>query len=85
MRPDDLLRLLLKKPFEPFRLYILDGSNFEIRHPDQVMVERSTIAIAGTVAHLPRSLVERDVIVALLHISRLEPIDSLASPQSSNN
>ncbi|HTU92527.1 MAG TPA: hypothetical protein VMF69_20770 [Gemmataceae bacterium] len=78
MRPDDIRRLLRQKPFQPFRLYLVDGSSYEIRHPDQVMVERSTAAIAGAVANLPPPLAERDVIVALLHISRLEPIESVA-------
>ena len=80
MRPNDVLRLLRRQPFEPFRLCVLDGAAYEIRHPDQVLVERSTVAIAGAVAHLPRPLAERDVIVALLHISRLEPIESVAPP-----
>jgi hypothetical protein len=80
MRPDDILRQLLRQPFEPFRLCVVDGVNYEIRHPDQVVVERSTVAIAGALAHLPRPLVERDVIVALLHISRLEPIESVTPP-----
>jgi hypothetical protein len=80
MRPNDVLRLLRQQPFQPFRLCLVDGSSYEIRHPDQAMVERSTVAIAGAVAHLPRPLVERDVIVALLHISRLEPIEAVTPP-----
>lgn len=80
MRPDDILRPLLRQPFEPFRLCVVDGATYEIRHPDQVVVERSTVHIAGAVANLPRPLVERDVIVALLHISRLEPIEAVAPP-----
>jgi hypothetical protein len=82
MRPDDVLQLLLRKPFEPFRLCVVDGAAYEIRHPDQVLVQRSTVAIAGSVAHLPRPLIERDVIVALLHISRLEPIEAVSPPPS---
>lgn len=85
MRPDDIRRLLRQQPFQPFRLCLVDGSSYEIRHPDQVSVERSTVAIAGAVAHLPRPLVERDVIVALLHISRLEPIESIVPPAPTAN
>ncbi len=80
MRPHDVLRLLQRQPFEPFRLCLVDGAAYEIRHPDQVVVDRSVVTIAGTVANLPLPLVERDIIVSLLHISRLEPIESAAMP-----
>ena len=85
MRPDVLRAVLRRQPFEAFRLCLVDGTTYEIRHPDQIVVERSTLSVAGTVAQLPQLVADRDVIVSLLHISRLEPIDSLASTQSSNN
>ena len=74
MRPEDILRVLRQQPFEPFRLCLLDSTAYDIRHPDQVAVYRSTLVVAGAVADLPVRLVERDVIVSLLHVSRLEPI-----------
>jgi hypothetical protein len=75
MRPDDIRLPLRQQPFEPFRLCLVDGSTYEIRHPDQIVVGTSTLSIAGTVAQLPKPLADRDVIVALLHLSRLEPIE----------
>lgn len=75
MRPPDVRRLLRQQPFEPFRLCLVDGTAYEIRHPDLVMVERSTLAVAGTVANLPLPVAGRDVIVALLHVLRMEPIE----------
>jgi hypothetical protein len=75
LRPDDIRGLLRQQPFEPFRLCLVDGSSYEIRHPDQIVVGRSTLSIAGTVAQLPEPLADRDVLVALLHVSRLEPIE----------
>ncbi len=80
MRPNDLLRVLRRQPFESFRICLVDGTVYEVRHPDQVVVNRSTIDVAGTIADLPRPLAERNVIVALLHISRLEPIESVTPP-----
>jgi hypothetical protein len=82
MRPDDILRLLRRQPFEPFRLCVVDGTTYDIRHPDQIVVSRSTATIAGTVANLPVSIAHRDVIVALLHISRLEPLEEAQPPPS---
>jgi hypothetical protein len=75
MRPQDVLLMLRQQPFEPFRLCVVDGTLYEIRHPDQVVVGRSTLSVAGTVANLPEAVADRDVIVALLHISRMEPIE----------
>ena len=37
MRPQDILDLLGRRPFEPFRLYLSDGAVFEIRHPELAM------------------------------------------------
>jgi hypothetical protein len=44
------------------------------------VVNRSTWTLAGTVAHLTEALGDRDVIVALLHISRLESIEATPPP-----
>ena len=85
MRPNDLLRVLRRQPFEPFRICLVDGTAYEVRHPDQVVVNRSTIDVAGTIANLPRPLAERNVIVALLHVSRLEPIEALPPPAAAAN
>jgi hypothetical protein len=80
MRPDILRAVLRRRPFEPIRVCLVDGSSYEIRHPDQIVVRRSTLTVVGTVAHLPKPLGDRDVIVAILHISRLEPIETLSVP-----
>jgi hypothetical protein len=34
MRPDDLRRLLEQRPFRPFRLYVLETTVYEVRHPN---------------------------------------------------
>jgi hypothetical protein len=78
MRPDILRAVFRRQPFEPVRICVVDGTSYEIRHPDQVIVGRSSLTVAGAVAHLPKPLGDRDVIVAILHISRLEPIESIA-------
>ncbi|HTU20201.1 MAG TPA: hypothetical protein VMG10_19205 [Gemmataceae bacterium] len=80
MRPDDLRAVFRRQPFEPVRICLVDGTSYEIRHPDQVSVNRSTLSLAGTVARLPAPLLELEVIIALLHISRLEPLESLSTP-----
>lgn len=85
MRPDVLRAMIRRRPFEPIRVCLVDGSTYEIRHPDSIAIGHSTVTIAGTVAHLPKPVGDRDVIVSLLHISRLEPLEALTSPPPSNN
>ena len=73
MRPDDLRRHVRKQPFQPFRLFITDGSDYLIRHPEHAAVFQSYVwlGIPGTDAL--GQPIEREVEVALLHITRIEP------------
>jgi hypothetical protein len=76
MRPNDILRLLQRQPFRPFRLYILENTVFEIRHPEMAMVGRSTLALS-----IPTdSDSEHEIVIALMHITRMEPITASQSP-----
>ncbi len=80
MRPEDIHRMLRQPSFRPFRLYILENTVYEIRHPELVIVERSTLNIHFPAADASMALGERYVTVALIHITRLEPIFSAALP-----
>jgi len=79
LRPDDVFQFLRKRPFEPFRIYLSDGTTYEVRHPDLVMVAERYIVVG-----LPRSpetgpLIEGFETAALIHIVRLAPIGLSAS------
>ncbi len=74
MRPDDVRQLLLRHPFEPFRICLVDGTTYDVRDPDLIIVERSVLQIGYPAARLAVPLWDREVVVALLHITRLEPI-----------
>jgi hypothetical protein len=37
MRPEDILDMLRKHPFEPFRIHRSDGVAFDVRHPDMAI------------------------------------------------
>ena len=43
MRPDELRRLLLRRPFRPFRLYVSDGAVYDVTHPEVASVMRGGI------------------------------------------
>jgi hypothetical protein len=79
MRPDDVLQLVRRRPFEPFRIHISDGTVYHIKGPEMAMVERSTVHVGVALPEQTDILVE--VVVSLLHITRLEPM-SAAGPAS---
>lgn len=71
MRPDDLRTLLQATPFRPFRLVMLDQTTYEVRHPEQLLVGRSTVTVHLKAGLLPTSG-PLEVIASLLHIIRIE-------------
>jgi hypothetical protein len=74
MPPEELLRHLQRRPFQPFRLRLTDGSDHEIRHPELMLLARHSaeVGIPGETA-IP--IADRIVTIALLHIVRLEPLE----------
>lgn len=83
MGPDEVRAWLGQRPFRPFRLHLTNGVTFDIRHPDQAVVGRRTVVLSRPVAASQSGAdVERDVEIALLHITHLEPIPSPPPPSS---
>src|SRR5437867_2410813 len=77
MHPEELLAAVRRRPFVPFRLHIADGSSYDIRHPEMILVTRRTafVGIPGE----PGQVAERAVTVVIPHISRLEEIATAAT------
>lgn len=82
MPPLDLLQALDKRPFEPFRLHVSDGSVYDVRHPELVMVGLGSIVIGVPAAGQPR-LYERYETIALNHVVKLLPL-AAAAPAAGN-
>ena len=78
MRPQDILDLLRRQPFEPFRLHLSDGAVFEVRHPELAMVGRSTVLIGIPAPESAEAVFDRYVNCALIHITHTEPINGPA-------
>lgn len=75
MRPDDILSLLRMQPFEPFRLYLSDGTSYDVQHPELAMVGRSTVLVGVQSQSTDQPLFDRYVNCALVHITRTEPLN----------
>jgi hypothetical protein len=78
MPPEELLRHLQRRPFEPFRIHLTDGSAFEVRHPEMVLPALLTAEI-GLPQNPAVPIAARIVTVALAHIVRLEPLPAAAA------
>jgi hypothetical protein len=74
MRPNDLLKVLLRNPFLPLRIVLTDGTTYDVHDPDLVQVERSIILTGSPASRVAKNLWHREVIDGLRHIIRLEPI-----------
>lgn len=77
---EEILALLRVRPFIPFRIYLLDGSTYVVRHPELCMPgARSVIIGQNKDPALPYYEPGRYVTASLLAISRLEPLPELAT------
>lgn len=73
MNFETLLDQVRKQPFEPFRLYLSDGSQYDVRHPEMIAVSRRTVAIP--LGPQKGDVADRLAICDPLHIVRVEPIN----------
>jgi hypothetical protein len=82
MRQPAIVEELTRRPFQPFRLVLTDGTGFEVRHPELCMLGEHGTAIVGvpsaaTAAGLPQY--SRYHIIDLTHINRLERLEASAA------
>ena len=81
MSPESIQKRLLQHPFQPFRIFLSDGSAYEVRQAEMALVLEREIIIA-----LPKpgqEIARRAVSCDPLHITRIEPINgSGAGPRS---
>jgi hypothetical protein len=67
MPPQDLLQALRKRPFEPFSIHGSDGTLYEVRHPELVLVGLASAVVGVQAAGQPQPVYERYETVALDH------------------
>jgi hypothetical protein len=70
--PEDVQRRLQQRPFQPFFLHLTDGSQFEVRHPDLILLGRRSL-ILGLTSDPNQTLYDRAVDIDLLHVVQMEP------------
>jgi hypothetical protein len=75
MSSDALLEIIRQRPFLPFELVTTDGTKYPVRHPEMLMPGRRYVII-GMPADPATQVFDRHVIVSMLHVQRLEALDS---------
>lgn len=83
MRPEDVLLELRRRPFVPIVIRLSNGHEYTVRHPDLVLVGRSTLNIGTPAPDLPPGVYDRYEIVSLLHVAQIAPAPG--APSSSGN
>jgi hypothetical protein len=74
MRAAEIDTQLKQRPFVPFRMHFSDGSHYDVRHPEMMLVAQRALAL--TVYERPGAkLPERLVLCDPMHVTRLEQID----------
>lgn len=64
--------MLSRRPFQPVRLTLSSGQNFEIRHPETALLTRTSILIGVDAAD--DGVPSEFKIISLLHVTSIEPI-----------
>ena len=80
MRPVDVLEQVRRQPFVPLLVRLSNGREYLIRHPDQIIVERSSLHIANPAPDLPPGVYDSTDIVSLLHVAQIIPTPGVAAP-----
>lgn len=79
MLPSDILLLLRKRPFEPFRILVSDGTTYDIRHPELVMVGVGAVLIGVPASGQVQPVYERYETISLGHVVKLLPFSASAT------
>ena len=73
MRPQQIQAHLRKQPFVPFRLFLSDGSSYDVRHPEMAAVSRAEVVVGLDVHNgdVPDRFAYRDP----RHVVKIEALD----------
>ena len=72
---NDFRERIKKQPFEPFRIVTSAGREYDIRHPDLVLIGTRWVIVGRPSAKSPE-FAEQDTKISLLHVTALEDLSS---------
>ncbi len=68
-----ILEYVTMEPFRPFRIKMTSGQSFEIRHPEMILVGRTSVRIYTTVGNDQN---EKWLDASLMLMETIEPVDT---------
>jgi hypothetical protein len=77
--PEDIQSRLRERPFAGVRIVTTTGQEYDIRHPDLVLVARRFL-IVGTPSPDNPALADQVTRVALVHVAELRDLPNTAPP-----
>lgn len=72
MDANELYQKVRDRPFEAFRIHVSDGTAYDVKHPEQIMIGRRSSHVGLGDGEGP---FQRIAVVANIHITRIEPLD----------
>ena len=72
MHVGDLMPLLKKLPFKPFRIFVLEITSYEVRNPELAVLGPHTLTLFNPDPLDKVFYEERQIVITLTHISKLE-------------
>jgi len=72
MDAEKLYEAVKRRPFEPVRIFVSDGSTYDVKHPEQLLVTKrwSYIGLGGN----GEGPFQDNAVVANMHVTRIEPL-----------
>lgn len=77
MTPRKVVDYVTAEPFRPFRIRMASGPSFEIRHPEVILVGRSSVRVQTAVGAAEQ---EKWYDVSLMLMETIEPLDVPTQP-----
>jgi hypothetical protein len=74
MQMQDVQQRLQQSPFKPFRMHLTDGSSYEVRHPELILLGRRSL-ILGIPIRPEGRIIETAVHIDFMHIVRMDYLD----------
>lgn len=74
MNVEEIRKHIRRSPFRPFRVFVSDGSHYDIPHPDFILISKTNVEIG--IGKNPEEVPDRTVSCDPLHVTRIEPIRS---------
>ncbi len=85
MDAKELAGAVRRRPFVPFRVTLTEGSTYDVYHPEFCMVGKRSAIIGLAPLDEKEQLFERSVTMDLLHIGKLEALETPAPPKSNGS